>query len=49
MSSGFISQTANDYDIEEYIVEKIYNKYYESGEFYDELEKFVSNRSSYIF
>jgi len=49
MYSEFIKQTALDYDIEEYIIEKIYLKYYESGTFYDELEKFISNRSNYLF
>lgn len=49
MNPEFIKQTAFDYDMEEYIVEKIYLKYYESGTFYDELEKYISNRSSYLF
>lgn len=47
--SNLIIQAAIDYDMDEYIVEKIYDKYYERGEFYEQLEKFITNRSAYLF
>ena len=43
MSDNFIKQTAIDYDMLIYDVERIYNLY--PNEFYQKLEEFISNRS----
>lgn len=43
MTDNFIKQTAIDYDMSIYDVERIYNLY--PNEFYQKLEEFISNRS----
>lgn len=43
MTQGFIEQTAKDYDMEIYDVERI-AKFY-PDEFYDKLEEFISDRA----
>lgn len=42
---SFIQSTANDYDIPFDIVRDLYDIYYDDGEFYNQLEAYISNRS----
>jgi len=44
MKSGFIQQTAEDYDMSYSEAEYIYKHYYESGEFYEKLEEYIKER-----
>jgi hypothetical protein len=44
--SPFVTQTAKDYDMPVYIVQKTYDRYGSTGSFYDELEKIVKERTS---
>jgi hypothetical protein len=46
MNENFIKQTARDYDMSEFQVRVYYEKYFELGTFYDELEKFVQSRAN---
>lgn len=39
--TGFIIQTAIDYDVDESIVESIYEKWNDSGLFYEKLEEHI--------
>ena len=41
---NFISQTAKDYGMYYSEVERIYNKYYSKGLFYDKLEEYIKDR-----
>jgi hypothetical protein len=43
MNESFIKQTAQDYDMSVYEVERIYNQY--PNDFYQKLEEFILNRS----
>lgn len=38
-NKGFIQQTANDYDMDFDLVERIYNLWWDKGQFYDKLEE----------
>lgn len=42
---GFIAQTARDYDMDEYIVETYYYRYFNEGTFYEKLEEYVRERA----
>ena len=44
MSEEFIVNTANDYDMDKYDVQRYYDAYGSSGEFYECLEEFINNR-----
>ena len=46
MNDNFIKQTARDYDMSEFQVRVFYDKYFESGTFYDELENYVQSRAN---
>lgn len=46
MNESLINQTAIDYDMEVHEVRNIYNRYFNSGEFYTELEKFIELRAN---
>lgn len=43
MNMGFIQQTADDYDMDVYEVERIYKLFPKN--FYEKLEEFISERS----
>ncbi len=45
MKKGFIAQTAQDYDMSFDEVERIYNLYPKSNEFYEKLEEHIKQRS----
>jgi len=45
--SVFIINTANDYDMDEYDVQRFYDAYGNSNEFYEKLEEFIEDRMNY--
>lgn len=46
MNESLINQAARDYDMEVHQVQNIYDRYFESGEFYEALERFIENRAN---
>jgi hypothetical protein len=44
-NTGFIQQTANDYDMPYSIVKMIYDKYYPE-QFYERLEMYIKDRAN---
>ena len=46
MDDNFIKQTAHDYDMSEFQVLVIYDKWNEKGLFYEKLEEFIKQRAT---
>jgi hypothetical protein len=49
MSEEFIVNTANDYDMDKHDVQRFYDAYGNSNEFYEHLEKFIEDRRNYDY
>ena len=46
MNDAFIKQTALDYDMSEFQVRVIYDRWNDEGLFYDKLEEYIKNRAN---